>query len=418
MLPPELERGLDADGSSSRRGFLKRAAALAAAGPLLPMAPRVEARSTLAYVGTYSSPQGPEGSPGRGRGIYLFEMDPASGALVEREAFPNDSNPSCLALDPSRTHLYSANETQTYQGLPTGSVSAYSIDRSNGHLALLNAVSSGAAGPAHLSVHPSGKYVLVANYQGGAVAVLPIGARGELGAATDVKADEGAPGPAQARSAPRGSFAISGHDRPHAHMVQADPSGRFVLSTDLGLDRIYVWKFDVERGTLAAHDPPWVALPPGDGPRHFAFHPDGRRCYSVQEEGSTLVLFDFDPATGRLVARQTISTLPPGFAGTNFTSEVMVSPDGRFVYAANRLHDSIAWFAVGETGALRFAGEEWTRGDYPRSFNIDPSGNFLTSCNQRADAITSFRIHRDTGSLAFTGHYTAVGTPSIIIFLT
>jgi len=371
----------------------------------------------LAYVGTYSSPQGPEGSPGRGRGIYLFEMNPASGVLSERDVFPNGSNPSCLALDPSHTHLYSGNETQTYEGAPTGSVSAYAVDRSNGRLSLLNTVSSGAAGPAYLSVHPSGKFVLVANYHGGAVAVLRIGARGELGALTDLKVDTGAPGPARATSALDGSFAISGHDRPHAHMVQADPSGRFVLSTDLGLDRIFVWKFDVERGTLTAHDPPWVALPPGDGPRHFAFHPKGRWCYSLQEEGSTLVLFDYDAATGRLTARQTVSSLPPGFAGTNFTSEVMVSPDGRFVYAANRLHDSIAWFSVGETGTLQFAGEEWTRGDYPRNFNIDPTANFLYSCNQRSDAITSFRIDRGSGSLAFTGQYSAVGTPSVIVFL-
>ncbi len=418
MSTHPLQRRHGAGYGPSRRGFLKSAVALGTAGPLFPMPLRGQSKSILAYAGTYSAPLGAEGSPGRGRGIYLFEMDPATGTLSEREVFPNDSNPSCLALDPSRTHLYSANETETYQGAPTGSVSAYFIDRSNGHLRLLNTVSSGAAGPAHLSVHPSGKYALVANYHGGGVAVLPIGTMGELGAATDLKVDGGMPGPARARSAPRGGFAISGHDRPHAHMVQADPAGRFVLATDLALDRIFVWKFDVERGALAANDPPWVALPPGDGPRHFAFHPNGRWCYSLQEEGSTLMLFDYDAATGRLTARHTLSTLPLGFAGTNFTSEVRVSPDGRFVYAANRLHDSIAWFSVGGTGALRFAGEEWTRGDYPRSFNIDPSGNFLFSCNQRSDAITTFRIHRATGGLAFTGDYTAVGTPSIIIFLT
>jgi 6-phosphogluconolactonase len=413
-----LENQRTANRGPSRRGFLKRAAALAAAGPLFPMTQRDQSKPILVYVGTYSAHLGAEGSPGRGRGIYLLEMDPTTGVLTEREVFPNDSNPSCLAFNPSRTHLYSANETQTYQGERAGSVSAYSIDRSNGHLTLLNTVGSGAAGPCYLSVHPSGKYVLVANYHGGAVAVLPIRAGGELGAASDVKVDSGTPGPAHAPSAPRGSFAISGHDRPHAHMIQADPSGRFVLSSDLGLDRILVWKFDVERGTLAPNDPPWVSLPPGDGPRHFAFHPNGHWFYSIQEEGSTLVLFDYDAQMGRLTARQTLSSLPPGFVGTNFTSEVMVSPDGRFVYGANRLHDSIAWFAVGESGTLRFAGEEWTRGDYPRSFNFDPSGNFLYSCNQRADAITSFRIDRATGSLAFTGQYTAVGTPSIIVFLT
>ena len=378
--------------------------------------PRTEYQTVLAYIATYSSPQGPEGSPGRGPGIYLVEIDPATGALSERAVFANDSNPSCLALDPSKSHLYSANETGIYGGAATGSVSAYSIDRPTGHLKLLNTVSSGAAGPTYLSVQPSGRFVLVANYHGGAVSVLPIGSGGELGAYTDLKVDAGEPGPVHAHSAPRGSFAISGHDRPHAHMIQTDPSGRFVLSTDLGLDRILVWKFDLERGKLIANDPPGVDLPPGDGPRHFAFHPEGRWCYSVQEEASTVVLFDYDAVRGRLTARQTVSTLPPAFAGTNFTSEIMISPDGRFVYVANRLHDSIAWFSVDSNGALRLEGEEWTRGDYPRSFNIDPSGRFLYSCNQRADAITAFRIHKETGSLTFTGNYHAVGTPSMITF--
>jgi 6-phosphogluconolactonase len=403
-------------GRPSRRGFVKVAAGLA----MNAQAQRKRAASgaILAYVGTYSSPQGPEGSKGNGQGIYLFEMDRATGALTPREVFAHPSNPAWLAFDPSRTHLYSANETPTYQGASSGSVSAFAIDRSSGHLTLLNTVSSEGAGPAHLSVHPSGKYVLVANYAGGTVAVLFIRSGGELGKATDVKRDEGALGPVHAASAPPGSFAISGHDRPHAHMIQADPSGKFVLATDLALDRIFVWKFDVEKGTLAANDPASVALPPGDGPRHFAFHPNDRWLYSLQEEGSTLVTFDYDAANGRLAAKQTISSLPKGFAGTNFTSEVMVSADGRFVYAADRLHDSIAYFAIGRTGTLTLAGEEWTRGDYPRSFNIDPTGNFLYTCNQRADAIATFRINRKTGGLTFTGQYTPVGTPGIIIFLT
>jgi 6-phosphogluconolactonase len=190
-----------------------------------------------------------------------------------------------------------------------------------------------------------------------------------------------------------------------------------VLATDLGLDLILVWRFDDQKGTLTPNDPPSVALPPGDGPRHFVFHPNGRWFYSLQEEASTLVTFDYDPGSGTLRERQTISTLPAGFAGTNFTSGIVLSPDARFVYVSNRLHDSIAWFSVGAQGLLTLAGEEWTRGDYPRSFNIDPTGAFLFSCNQRSDAVTGFRINRKTGALTFTGQYTAVGTPSIIVFL-
>ncbi len=391
--------------------------ALAAVLPA-PAQPNKPAKGPLlAYVGTYSSPQGPEGSQGNGQGIYLFQVDPSNGQLSQREVTPNGSNPSCLALDPSQTHLYSANETATFEGAGSGSVSAYSIDRSSGHLTLLNTVSSGGAGPAYLSVHPSGKYVLVANYAGGTAAVLPIRADGSLGPATDVRKGEGDVSRTHSATAPAGSFAFSGHERPHAHMIQADPSGRFVLSTDLGLDRIFIWKFDAERGVLAAGDPASVSLPPGDGPRHFAFHPNGRWVYSLQEESSTLVKFDYDAANGTLTAKQTVSSLPPGFAGTDYTSEVMVSANGKFVYAANRLHDAISLFSIGPAGELTYVAEEWTRGDYPRSFNIDPTGNYFYSCNQRGDAIATFRIDRATGRLSFTGRYTPVGTPSSIVFL-
>lgn len=388
----------------SRRGFIQTAIASQA----FALQPK---RRALLYIGSYSSPQGPEGSHGNGQGIYIFEMNPATGSLARREIIPNPANPSWLALDTSHTHLYSANETAD------GSASAYAITPSTGHLTLLNTVSSRGAGPAHLSIHPSGKYVLVANYAGGTVAVLPILSKGELGPATDVHHDEGPVGPANASSAPPGSFAISGHDRVHAHMIQSDPSGRFVLAADLALDRILVWKFDLAAGALTPNDPPWIALPPGDGPRHFIFHPNGRWLYSLQEESSTLATFDYDPAAGRLTARQTISSLPKGYAGTDFTSELRISPDARFLYAANRLHDSISWFAIGPNGALTYAGEAWTRGDYPRSFTIDPTGAFLYSCNQRSDHVACFHVNRQTGALTFTGQYTPVGTPALVVFL-
>jgi 6-phosphogluconolactonase len=249
------------------------------------------------------------------------------------------------------------------------------------------------------------------------VAVLPILADGRLGDATDVRRDEGKVGSTRAPHAPPGSFAISGHDRTHAHMIQADPTGRFVLHVDLGLDKIFVWRFDAEKGRLTAGDPPFVALPSGDGPRHFHFHPNGRWLYSIQEEGSTVVLFDYDAASGKLKSRQTISTLPRGFAGSNFCSGILVSADGRFVYAGNRLHDSIATFSVGPGGMLKYVGEDWSRGNYPRSFNLDPTGRFLYCCNQRSDNVAVFRVDPTTGGLTFTGHYAAVGNPSAVVFV-
>jgi len=377
----------------------------------------------LAYVGTYSSPLRDalptqvDLPPGNGRGIHLFQVNRATGAMTPAGIHEMSTSPSCLALNTSGTRLYSANETDRAGEGKEGTVSAFAINRKAGKLKLLNTVRSGGAGPTFVSVHPSGRFLLVANYFGGSVAVLPILPDGRLGAATDIKTAAGKIGPTRATNAPPGSFAISGHDRTHAHMIEADPSGRFVLHVDLGLDRIFVWKLDERKGLLSASEPPAVSLPPGDGPRHFHFHPNGRWLYSIQEEGSTIVLFDYDAATGRLTSRQTISTLPPGFVGSNFCSEILVSADGRFVYAGNRLHDSIGTFFIGSNGTLKYVGEEWSRGNYPRSFSFDPTGRFLYCCNQRGDNIAVFRVDRKTGGLDFTGHYTSVGNPSIIVFL-
>ena len=408
--------------SLSRRSFVSVSFALTVGALMLAWS--AEAKGPLmAYVGTFSSPLRDvlptqvDLPPGNGRGIHLFQVDRATGAMTPSGVYEMGTSPSCLALNAAGTCLYSANETDRAGDDKEGTVSAFAVNRADGQLRLLNTVRSGGAGPTYVSVHPSGRFVLVANYSGGSVAVLPILSDGALGAATDIKKDAGTVGPKKATNAPPGSFSFSGHDRTHAHMIQADPSGRFVLHVDLGLDQIIVWTFDDQTGTLTPNNPPAVSLPPGDGPRHFHFHPNGRWLYSIQEEGSTLVLFDYDAAKGRLAARQTVSSLPPGFAGSNFCSEVLVSADGRFLYAGNRLHDSIGIFAIGRNGELTFVGEEGTRGDYPRSFSFDPSGRFLYSCNQRGDNITVFRVDTKTGGLIFTGHYAAVGNPSAIVFL-
>jgi 6-phosphogluconolactonase (cycloisomerase 2 family) len=411
----------------SRRSFLKSSAAFAGTTPLLTGLLHAQSNEAggplIAYVGTFSSPLRDtlptqvDLPPGNGRGIHIFQVDRATGAMTPHGVHAMGTSPSCLALNASGSRLYCANETDRVGEGKEGTVSACSIDRTDGQLKLLNSVRSGGAGPTYVSVHPSGRFLLVANYFGGSVAVLPILPDGRLGKATDIKVDVGKIGPTQATNAPPGSFAFSGHDGTHAHMIQADPSGRFVLHCDLGLDQIFVWKFDIHRGALTPNEFPAISLPAGDGPRHFHFHPNGRWFYSIQEEGSTIVLFDYDAGSGRLAARQTIPTLPPEFAGSSFCSEILVSADGQFVYAGNRLHDSIGIFSVGANGDLTFLAAEWTRGNYPRSFNFDPTGQFLYCCNQRADNLAVFRVDRQTGRLTFTGHYTPVGNPSSIVFV-
>jgi len=411
----------------SRRSFLRASGCFAGGVTLTPsvLAGRSVGRNPplVAYVGTFSSPLRNvlptqlDLPPGNGRGIHLYHIDRASGAMTPCGVCELGTSPSCLVLNTAGNRLYSANETARGGEHNEGTVSSFAIFRGDGQLTLLNTVPSGGAGPTHVSIHPSGRFLLVANYFGGSVAVLPILPDGQLGAPTDVKQDTGKIGPAKPLSAPAGSLAFSGHDRTHAHMIASDPTGHFVLHVDLGLDQVLVWRFDERTGTLTPNDPPAVSLPPGSGPRHFFFHPNGRWCYSLQEEASNIVLFDYDAMKARLAARQTIASLPPGYAGSNFCSEIMVSPNGRFLYVGNRLHDSIGIFRIGKNGELSFVADEWTRGDYPRSFNFDPTGRFLYCCNQRADNVTVFRVHQRTGRPAFTGHYTPVGNPSSIVFL-
>ncbi len=401
----------------SRRDFLKTAAI---AGLSLTAAPLTLASDTglppnhvLAYVGTDTRPV--DGAA-NGKGVYLFELHPDTGELVELKLAAETASPSWLTFHPSGRYLYAVNEISDFRG-SSGSVSAFSVNRESGDLQLLNVVNSGGAGPAHMSVDGSGKFAFVANYFGGSFGVLPIMPDGSLGEPRYVHTDQGSLGKEHASDAPPGSFAISGHDKPHAHMIQADPSNRFVLQTDLGQDRIYIYRLNTSTGALTPAGIPFVAVPSGDGPRHFAFHPNGLWMYSIQEEASTVIYYHFDRETGALTPEQTVSALPDGFAGTSFGSEIAIAPNGHFLYTANRLHNSIATFAIAADGKLNRIGETLTEGDYPSQFAFDPSGRFVFVCNQRSDQITSFRTDKVSGKLAFTGRYQPVGTPMCIAFL-
>lgn len=396
----------------SRRNLIKATAPLVIGHIGLRRGLAAQYNGVFAYVGSYTSAI--DGGA-NGEGIYRFEMEARTGALTRRKLVAKTQNPSWIAIHPSKKYLYTVNEIVHQQ---SGAVSAYAIEPATGDLTLLNSVSSQGSGPAHMSLDASGKFAFVANYAGGTIAVFPIGEGGRLGAAVDVHRDLGSVGARSATDAPPGSFAISGHDAPHAHMIAADPGNRFVLAVDLGQDRIYVYRFDGDSGKLTPLEAePFVSFPSGDGPRHFVFHPNGRWVYVVGEESSTIAFLHYDAANGRLTLQQTISSLPERFAGTSFTSEVVISADGRFLYVANRLHDTIAICAIDNSGRLKLVGEVSTMGDYPRHCTFDPSGRFFYVSNQRSDSITSFEVQRETGMLTFTGMYTAVGSPSIVTFL-
>lgn len=401
----------------TRRNFLRTTAAFALAQSAFAASIRGHAEShggkRLVYAGTYTKAS--DGGA-NGEGIYLFEQDASTGALSSAKLVAKTPNPSWLSIHPSKKYLYAINELADYEG-NSGSVTAFRIDAESGSLAPIDTVNSAGAGPAHMGLDATGRFAFVANYVEGTIAVLPIHDDGSLGAAVNVHRDLGSLGASRPASAPAGSFAASGHDHPHAHMIAADPSNRFVLATDLAQDRIYVYAFDSTTGKLTPAATPFISLPSGDGPRHFAFHPNGRWMYLATEEATTLVFFHYDPATGALSAQQTISALPPGFAGTNYASEIAVSPNGKFLLSANRLHDTISVCAIDPNGSLTYVGESSTMGDYPRYFCFDPSGSFLYVCDQRSDVITTFKFDRKTGLPAFTGQYTGLGSPAMLVFL-
>jgi 6-phosphogluconolactonase len=414
----------------SRRNLLKSAAALTAAASVREAFGQQSTGAPFGtvwlYIGTYT---GNVGNGGNGQGIYLCELDLFTGrltvvrlvapALPAAGTTPSTASPSTITIDPTGAHLYAGNEIG-----PPGAVSAYSINRLTGDLTLLNGQPA-MGSPAYVGTDNTGRYLLSAEYTGGWFEAFPILANGSLGPAVFQQFDADNVGPMTATSAPPGSFAISAHEGPngHPHMMQTDPSNQWVVGTDAGQDRIYVWKLTVG-GTPSPLVPaaiPFVNVPPGDGPRHFAFHPNGIWMYSIQEEGDTIMFWLFDPATGRLSQQQIISSLPPGFTGTCFTSEIRVSSDGRFVYGTNRLSDTITVFRIGPNGRLTQTSHVSTMGDYPRVIGLDPTGSFMVSLNQRADNVTTFNVAsgglKIPGSLSFTGFYTPVGSPSGLAFL-
>ena len=366
----------------------------------------------FAYLGTYTG----GGEHQNGEGIYRFALNPRSGELSNRQLAARTPSPSWLALHPSRRYLYAVNEVEPFSG--GGSVTAFAVDRASGDLRPLNTVASGGASPAHISLDATGQWAFVANYAGGAVAVLPVHGDGSLGDAVCVRRAVGPVDASHTAGADSGSAAGGGQPAAHAHMIQADPGNRFVLATDLGQDRIFSYKLHPATGQLTpVAGQSFVSLPACAGPRHFVFHPNRRWMYCLQEAASTVAFFRYDSSHGTLSLEQTISALPPGTTGANFSSHIALGPTGRVLYAANRLHDAISAFQIGLDGRLAFLGESPTMGRYPRSFAIEPGGQFLFACNQHTDNITCFRIRPEDGLLGFTGRVIPAPTPACLLFL-
>ncbi|HEJ7947645.1 TPA: lactonase family protein [Serratia liquefaciens] len=385
-------------------------ALLAMASPALHAEDAMKSTSShFAYIGTYNP---------NGEGVYRVQVDPVSGALSARTLASSQPNPAQLTVDAKGQTLYVASEVADFNGTQHGGIIAYRINPTDGSLTQLNQVDAQGAGPVYLFLTPNGRHLLVANYVSGTVAAFPVENDGKLGTASSVQQQQGPAGAGKPEAAVEGSFAISDHNGPHAHMIASDPSGKFVFSTDLGLDRVYQWRFDDASGQLTPNDPPWIAASSaGAGPRHFVFHPDGKTLLLVNEEASTLTSYRFDNQKGTLKQLHVISSLPADYKGTNFAAGLVLSEDGKNLYVANRLYNSIAQFSVGSGGELHSVAETWTRGDYPRSLTLSPDGRYLYAMNQRSDNITRFSVDKASGKLSFVEGYTPVGSPSQMVFL-
>lgn len=386
----------------ARRDFLKTLGfgglSLTLSGAAGAQSPRARSpRERRLYVGTYTS--------GKSVGIYLLSLNLSTGELAHVGTTSGVVNPSYLTLDGHGRYLYAVNEVEEFAGRKSGAVSAFAVDERTGALRLLNQQPSRGGAPCYVSLDATGRFVLVANYAAGNVAVLPIGGDGRLGEATDVKQDEGS-GPNTRRQ-----------EGPHAHCILPDATGRHVYACDLGTDRVMIYGFDAQAGRLVPNAQPWAQVKPGAGPRHLAFDRDGRHAYVVNELDATVTAFAHDPATGTLKELHTVATLPAGFNGANTSADIHLSPDGKFLYCSNRGHDSLAAFSVDpRSGRLSFIAHTPTRGRTPRNFAIDPTGEFLLVANQESDTIVSFRRDPQTGRLDPTGHLAEVPAPVCLKF--
>ena len=355
----------------------------------------VSAESLPVYFGTYT--QGENSS----KGIYRSVLDLDTGRLSDPILVAEAKNPSFLEIHPSGKFLYAVSEAAG-----AGSVSAFAIDTATGDLKFLNERPSGGVGPCHVSIDHAGRNLLVANYGSGSASVIPIRLDGRLGEPTGFVQHEGS------------SVNPERQKGPHAHSINVSPDDRFAFVADLGIDKIMIYRLDVEKGTIVANNPPFAQVRPGAGPRHFAFHPNGRYAYVINEIDCTVTAFAYESASGTLTQIQTIATLPKEFDGSNTCAEVRVHPSGQFLYGSNRGHDSIVVYRIDQAkGTLTFFEHETTDIKTPRNFNIEPTGKFCLVANQGSDSVIVFRIDQETGALEPTGHKISIAKPVCVRFL-
>ena len=349
------------------------------------------------YVGTYTGKAS--------KGIYLFEMNKETGKLTNLGVVAETPNPTFLALHPTLPFLYAVSEIDNFEGKKSGAVAAFKIDPKDKSLTLVNKQPSGGGGPCHVSMDKAGNYVFVANYGGGSVAMIPVKADGSLAAPSSFKQHVGK------------SINPGNQQGPHAHSINLDPANKFALAADLGTDTIYVYRIDPTKGTLTANTPEGAKLTPGSGPRHFSFHPNGKHLFAINEINLTLTSFNYDADKGVLTEIETLPTLPKGAAKKGSTAEVVVHPNGKWVFGSNRGHDSIAVFAFDEAKAkLTHVGNFGDTVKEPRNFVIDPTGNFVLVGNQNGHSITVFRLNQTTGELTRVGDPTPCPSPVCLRF--
>lgn len=360
---------------------------------------RSKMEKILVYIGTYTTKGG--------KGIYLCELDRSTGALTSKGAVAVTPNPTFLALAPSHKFLYAANEVSDFQGAKAGAISAFSIQPKTGELTLLNQSSTKGDGPCHVSVDSKGRYVFAANYGGGSVCAIPIEKNGGVGPATSFVQHEGT------------SVDPARQEGPHAHSLYIDDANRFAYAADLGLDKVFVYHFDAEKGALTSNDPPFASVPPGSGPRHIAFHPNGKFAYVINEMTATLSTMAWDPKAGTMKEIETVSTLAGGHnIPGNSTAEVFFAPSGKFLYGSNRGDNTIAIFSVDSaTGKAKLIGNQPSGGKTPRCFQLDPTGAFLLAANQDTDNVVVFRVNQMTGALTPTGHSVSISMPVCVVFM-